>query len=213
MKGRAEHNVILRAAAAALAVLAFTACGDSGDTAPESFTIISDGTSMVTEITTTEQTTEADKYAGVSETQLYVPQHMVTKYASLDYDERMQDVYNEVVDTMVSFKEKSFIPLTISVEDYVRVLETVRCEQLMLFFLQNRSAGDFNNAAKTYEMNFSYKYSIKDVNIMLMKTEEAAAEIMQLVSKNMIDYEKVKVFHDYLVLNVESSTDNEFTDS
>ena len=213
MKGRAEHNVILRAAAAALAVLAFTACGDSGDTAPESFTIISDGTSMVTEITTTEQTTEADKYAGVSETQLYVPQHMVTKYASLDYDERMQDVYNEVVDTMVSFKEKSFIPLTISVEDYVRVLETVRCEQLMLFFLQNRSAGDFNNAAKTYEMNFSYKYSIKDVNIMLMKTEEAAAEIMQLVSKNMSDYEKVKVFHDYLVLNVESSTDNEFADS
>ncbi|MBQ7782896.1 MAG: hypothetical protein IJ368_02910 [Oscillospiraceae bacterium] len=213
MKNRAEHNLILRAAAAAVSALFLTACGNSGDTAPESFTIISDGTSMVTEVTTTEQTTEPDKYAGVSETQLYVPQHMVTKYASLDYDERMQDVYNEVVDTMVSFKEKSFIPLTISVEDYVRVLETVRCEQLMLFYLQNRSAGDFNNAAKTYEMNFSYKYSIKDVNIMLMKTEEAAAEIMQLVSRNMSDYEKVKIFHDYLVLNVESSTDNEFADS
>lgn len=62
-------------------------------------------------------------------------------------------------------------------------------------------------------MNFSYKYSIKEVNIMLMETEKAAKEIMTLTDPSMSDYEKLKIFHDYLVLNVESSTDDPTADS
>ncbi len=210
MQSSGIYNRIKLILAAGIAIV-LSACSREGvpDTGDVSYTIISGGTAVTTEAPTETE----DIYADVSDTKLYIPEHMVTKYASLDYDKRMQDVYDDVVDTMQNFRTKSYVPLTISTEDYVKVLETVRCEQLMLFYLQNRYAGDFDSTVQTYEMNFSYKYSIKEVNIMLMETEKAAKEIMTLTDPSMSDYEKLKIFHDYLVLNVESSTDDPTADS
>ncbi|MEE0275981.1 MAG: transglutaminase domain-containing protein [Oscillospiraceae bacterium] len=210
MQSSGIYNRIKLILATGIAIV-LSACSREGvpDTGDVSYTIISGGTAVTTEAPTETE----DIYADVSDTKLYIPEHMVTKYASLDYDKRMQDVYDDVVDTMQNFRTKSYVPLTISTEDYVKVLETVRCEQLMLFYLQNRYAGDFDSTVQTYEMNFSYKYSIKEVNIMLMETEKAAKEIMTLTDPSMSDYEKLKIFHDYLVLNVESSTDDPTADS
>ena len=210
MQSSGIYNRIKLILAAGIAIV-LSACSREGvpDTGDVSYTIISGGTAVTTEAPIETE----DIYADVSDTKLYIPEHMVTKYASLDYDKRMQDVYDDVVDTMQNFRTKSYVPLTISTEDYVKVLETVRCEQLMLFYLQNRYAGDFDSTVQTYEMNFSYKYSIKEVNIMLMETEKAAKEIMTLTDPSMSDYEKLKIFHDYLVLNVESSTDDPTADS
>lgn len=202
-----------RTAVLAAAVFAASAlCGcerDNGEN-ETGYTVISGGTVSVYETTASE--TE-DIYAGVSETELYIPDHMVTKYASLGYGSRMQSAYDDVVDTMLNFRTKSHIPLTISTEDYQKVLETVRCEQLMIMYLENRYSGDFDPITQSYEMNFVYKYSIKQTNIMLMETEAAAKEIMEQISPSMSDYEKLKIFHDYLVLNVESSADSPEGDS
>lgn len=202
---------IFSAFLACAACAALSSCGSTDEGVIE-YTVISDGTESVTEITEETSVSETDIYADVSDTELYIPEHMVTKYSSLSFDSRMQEAYDDVVDTMVNFRAKSFVPLTISTPDYVRVLETVRCEQLMLFYLQSRSSGDFNTAAQTFEMNFTYKYPIKEVNIMLMKTEAAAMKIAA-GAEGMSDYEKLKYFHDYLVLNVESSTDDPYADS
>lgn len=196
---------------AAFAALTMSGCdGSVSEEEQVSYTVISEGTAAPTESTASE--TE-DIYADVSETELYIPEHMETKYASLGYDDRMTAAYDDVVDTMLNFRTKSHMPLTISTEDYQRVLETVRCEQLMIFYLENRYSGDFDPIAQSYEMNFVYKYSIRQTNIMLMETEAAAKEIMELVSSSMSDYEKLKIFHDYLVINVESSTDSPEADS
>ncbi len=197
---------IIFSAAAVFALTAFSACGSEGDTVE--YTVISDGTEKVI----TETVTEADIYADVSDKELYIPEHMVTKYASLEYDNRMKPIYDDVVDTLTNFDSKSYLPLTISIDDYARVLETVRCEQLMFFYLESRAVGNFNSSINTFEMLFKYKYSIREVNIMLMQTEAAAKEIVAQTD-GMSDYEKLKFFHDYLVLNVESSTEDEFADS
>ena len=194
----------------AFAALALSGCAGNGTEEQVSYTVISEGTTAPTESTASE--TE-DIYADVSETELYIPEHMVTKYSSLGYNDRMTAAYDDVVDTMLNFRTKSHMPLTISTEDYQRVLESVRCEQLMIFYLENRYSGDFDPIAQSYEMNFVYKYSIKQTNIMLMEAEAAAEEIMELVSPSMSDYEKLKIFHDYLAVNVESSTDSPEADS
>ena len=195
----------------AFAALALSSCAGNGTEEEQvSYTVISEGTTAPTESTASE--TE-DIYADVSETELYIPEHMVTKYSSLGYNDRMTAAYDDVVDTMLNFRTKSHMPLTISTEDYQRVLESVRCEQLMIFYLENRYSGDFDPIAQSYEMNFVYKYSIKQTNIMLMEAEAAAEEIMELVSPSMSDYEKLKIFHDYLAVNVESSTDSPEADS
>ncbi|MDE6591688.1 MAG: hypothetical protein K2K57_01310 [Oscillospiraceae bacterium] len=154
-----------------------------------------------------------DPHSEVSSEKLTIPDHMETRYISLSFDERMRGAYNEVVSTMTNFREKSFIPLTISTSDYAKVLETVRCEQLGFFFLENRTQGAFDSSAHTFEMNFTYKYSVRETNAMLRQTEREAMKIIAMTDEGMSDYEKLKIFHDYLVLNVESSTDDPYADS
>lgn len=195
-------QIISLAAAAVICVCPLSGCmtGSPGD----GYSVISDGTAA-------ELPTEAAP--AQEEETLYIPENMVTKYASLSYSDRMQKAYDSVVSTMVNFETKSHIPITISDADYANVLETVRCEQLMLFYLENRTPGDFDIAANAYEMSFTYKFSVSEVNEMLRETEEAAKKIIALTDDSMSDYEKLKVFHDYLVLNVESSVDDAYVDS
>ncbi|MGN0643025.1 MAG: transglutaminase domain-containing protein [Huintestinicola sp.] len=207
---RTKTFCILSAVTASL----LTGCLKSDEPLSEpDYTVISDG-KIITEAASEEETEAKDKYADVSSTELYVPQNMITKYASLDYDPRHTDVYNDVVETMAGFETSMLMPLTISVDDYVNILETVRCEQLMLFYVGSRNVGDFNISAQTFEMNFEYKYSVKETNIMLMETEDAAKAIFdEYIYEGMSDYEKLKAFHDYLVLNCESSTEDPYSDS
>lgn len=199
------HSTVVSIFAVIMAMM-LGGCTERTEADEVEYTVISDGT-------TASETVNEAIYADVSDKELYIPKYMVTKYASLDYDFRMQDAYDDVVDTIRNFRDKTYIPLTISTEDYIKVLETVRCEQLMLFYVEDRHSGDFNSAAQTYEMNFYYGYDIKEVNQMLMDAEQAAKEILLLIDPEMSDYEKVKVFHDYLVLNVESTTETENGDN
>lgn len=212
----ASRKLIALGMAAVLCGL--SACGDA-DPGDMQFTVISDGTVSAETAGSSESVTENKYYSSqsredgeISAEKLIIPPHMETRYVSLSFDERMQGAYSEVVSTMTGFKAHSYIPLTISTADYARVLETVRCEQLAFFFLEDRTQGDFSPSAHTFEMNFTYKYSIHDTNIMLRETEQEALKIIAQTD-GMSDYEKLKFFHDYLVLNVESSTDDPFADS
>ena len=199
--GRKKRICFIAAAAIMLTAL-FSGCKHE-----QGMTVISDGTTM--EITETTPA-ETENY---SEAGLYIPDNMVTKYASLGYDDRMRDAYDSVVETISNFKDSSHMPLTISESDYVRVLETVRCEQLMLFYLSNRTLGEFDNFTHSYTVDFSYKVSVDEANEMLRQTEQAGLEIISQLDENMSDYEKLKYFHDYLVLNVTSSVSGDYVDS
>lgn len=206
---------------AAVMLCPLTSCS-STDPGELQFTVISDGTvapQTEAEGSSSEAVTEKKYYSSetgkeseISSEKLVIPPHMETRYASLSFDERMQGAYNEVVSTMTEFREHSYIPLTISTSDYAKVLETVRCEQLAFFFLEDRTQGEFSSSAHTFEMNFTYKYSVHETNIMLRETEQEAMKIIA-GTEGLSDYEKLKYFHDYLVLNVESSTDDPYADS
>lgn len=198
---------ILTIAAVCLTVM-LSGCRHESEDKPPEYTVISDGTEATT---TTESTTE-DIYRNVSSHKLYIPENMETRYASLSYDGNMQQVYDDIVEVMLKLKEKTTIHVEMPIEKFQNVLEAVRCEQLMLFYLQSRE-GDYNYSAQTVDMTFSYKYSIKEINIMLMETEAAAEEIIALTDDSMSDYEKLKIFHDYLALNVESDTEDSQADS
>ena len=200
--GRGKNRLFCAAAAFCFLVTALSGCEHENQ-----ITVISDGTTV--EITESD-ISETERY---TESGLYIPENMVTKYASLDYDARMQDAYDSVVSTIMNFEPSAHMPLTISETDYVKVLETVRCEQLMLFYLKDRTLGDFDNFTHSYTIDFTYKFTVDEVNDMLKETELAAQDIISQLDDNMSDYEKLKFLHDYLVLNVESSVDGEYVDS
>ncbi len=153
-----------------------------------------------------------EKYADVPGDRLCIPEHMSAEYASLSFNKRMSDAYYNTLSALLSFKDSVPMPLTISNVEYWNVLETMRCEQFMLFFVDSRSL-EQNPVTGMLEMTFTYKYSVKETNIMLMETENAAKKIVDMTDENMSDYEKLKFFHDYLVLNTESDDDNPYADS
>ncbi|MDD6992214.1 MAG: transglutaminase domain-containing protein [Oscillospiraceae bacterium] len=199
---RGKNRIFCAAAALCFLLSSLAGCGHE-----DGITVISDGTTVeITESVSEDNGQFADSG-------LYIPQHMVTKYASLDYDARMQDAYDSVVNTIMNFETSAHMPLTISETDYVKVLETVRCEQLMLFYLADRTLGDFDSFTHSYTIDFSYKFSVDEVNDMLRETEQAAMDIISQLDEDMSDYEKLKFFHDYLVLNVESAVEGEYVDS
>lgn len=144
---------------------------------------------------------------------LEIPEGMVTKYFSLGFDSRMQDVYDDVVDTIGGFEKESLIPLTIPTKDYYKVLNIVRCEQLAFFYLESRTVGEYNTSSQSFEMDFKYKYSVSEANAMLREVEAEGKKILALTDDSMSDYDKLKIFHDYLVHNVKSSVDDENADS
>ncbi|MBQ7990049.1 MAG: hypothetical protein IJ251_03235 [Oscillospiraceae bacterium] len=148
----------------------------------------------------------------VGDSELRMPEGMVTKYFSLGFDKRMQDAYDGVTDTVSHMEKTSVIPLTVSTEDYYKVLNIVRCEQLGFFFLEDRTIGEYNTSAQSFEMDFTYRYSMTEVNAMLSRVEEEGKKILELTDASMTDYDKLKIFHDYLVRNVESG-DDENSDS
>ncbi len=197
-------NRIFGAAGAVLILISgcavFTGCTKSSG-----ITVISNGTTV--------EVTENTDNGSIAESGLYIPPNMVTRYASLNYDSRMKDAYNSVVDTITNFRSSAQMPLTISEADYVKVLEAVRCEQLMLFYLSDRTLGDFDTFTHSYTINFTYKYDVEEASEMLRETEAAANEIISQLDDNMSDYEKLKYIHDYLVLNVESAVEGDYVDS
>lgn len=198
--GRVKNRIFGAVGAMLLCLGLFSGCTKSSG-----ITVISNGTTV--------EVTENTENGSVAESGLYIPANMVTRYASLNYDSRMRDAYNSVVDTITNFRTSAQMPLTISEADYVKVLEAVRCEQLMLFYLSDRTLGDFDTFTHSYTINFSYKYSPEEASEMLRATEAAAKEIISQLDDNMSDYEKLKFIHDYLVLNVESAVEGDYVDS
>ncbi len=189
----------------ALTMLLASACTAIDDEPP--YTVISKGTTVPVPSASSSPSDDAP------EEKLIIPDNMETRYFSLSYNVRMQNVYDSVVDTITSFSDNALLPLTISRQSYTQVLETVHCEQLAFFFLDTRTLGEFNSAAQTFEINFRYKYSVEEVNRMLAETEQKALEITEQTRDFVSDYDKAKYFHDYLVTHVESAEDYELADS
>lgn len=201
--GKVKNRIF--GAAGAMLILISGCAVFTGCTKNSGITVISNGTTV--------EVTENTDNGSIAESGLYIPPNMVTRYASLNYDSRMKDAYNSVVDTITNFRSSAQMPLTISEADYVKVLEAVRCEQLMLFYLSDRTLGDFDTFTHSYTINFTYKYDVEEASEMLRETEAAAKEIISQLDDNMSDYEKLKYIHDYLVLNVESAVEGDYVDS
>ncbi len=202
-------SAIMTLIVALITMSIFCGCSSNEEVEEEityTFTVISDGEIMA-------EIEEEEEEESILSSMLIIPDYMVTKYASLSYDSRHADVYDEIVEVMQSFGDFMYIPLTIGTTDYVQVLETVRCEQLWLFAIESRTVGDFSLEQQTFEMDFTYKYSIYETNLMLREIEAVGDEIFANIDDSMSDYEKLKYFHDWLVMNCESSTDAEYADT
>lgn len=134
----------------------------------------------------------------------YIPDGMVNDGVSrsvLNEDEL--ELYDEILSAIGSFKDK--IPLNDDASVYARVLELIRFEQLAYSQVARRYS-DINPETQLFEVIFEYSFDADELSRMNMASENAAKKIMDGITDDMDDYEKLKYFHDYLVLNCENST-------
>lgn len=190
-------------AVAAAAVL-FGGCVNEGN-ADESYRIFSDGTYI-------EIFEGHGAYSKKNDmTDFYIPEGMITDHFSKNIlNESERELYDQITADLGKLEER--LPLTANSDVYGKVLDLIRLEQLSYIQVSNRKL-EYNNDEQRFDVIFTYRLTADEISSMNMAAERAAKKIMENITPDMDDYEKLKYFHDYLILNCETSTTEEYADT
>ena len=177
-----------------------TGCSDE-QTDDEGYKIFSDGTYVL-------QEEEAVDDIGYDFADFYIPEGMVMDYFSNSFTAEEKALYNTIVGTLGSLKDR--MPLTTNAEIYEKILKTIRIENLAYPHV-TKYWTEYNN--NEFEVVVTYRMTADEISSMNMAAEKAAKEIIAQLTPDMDDYEKLKFFHDYLVLNCETDRNYSFADT
>ncbi len=200
------------AAAAVMLCLLASGCSENGETDRiAEYHVYSDGTML-----DPAEAAETEIYKN-DKADFYVPEGMETLYYSkYSLSEEELELYNETVEDLGRLKVT--VPLTVDSAVYSKILKIIRFEQLSFIQLargdvENNPLVEYNPVRQRFEVTFIYRFTADEISRMNAESEKAANEIMSMLTPDMDDYEKLKFFHDYLVLNCENSTEGEYVDT
>ncbi len=180
----------------------FSGCAETSDER-DGYNVYSGG-NLVSEEKLPDAESDGYEYAD-----FYIPEGMVTDYYSrYCLTDTEKEIYDEIRKVMGSHKDRT--PLTMDGKIYDKVLKVIRFENLG-FPHVSRWGTEYVNGE--FEVHFTYRMTADEISSMNMAAEEAAKSIIAQLSPDMDDYEKVKFFHDYLVLNCENDTKYPFADT
>lgn len=187
------------AAAAALCLL-LTGCSD--EQTDDEYKVFSNGTYVVEEEKNSENNSPQFDYAD-----FYVPEGMILNYYSSSFTEDEKELYDKTLKVLGTLEDKT--PLETDASVYEKILKTIRVENLAFPHVKKywtEYNGDF-------EVMFNYRMTADEISSMNMAAEKAAKNIIAQLSPDMDDYEKLKFFHDYLILNCETDKNYAFADT
>lgn len=145
------------------------------------------------------------------EAEFYVPEGMKTASASQTaLTDEESELYEKIVEDIGLLRERT--PLTVDSSVYQRVAELVRIEQLA-YTPMSKIGLEYNVDEQRFEVLFTYRFTADEVSRMNLASENEAKKIMEGVTPDMDDYEKLKYFHDYIILNCETDTDDPYADT
>lgn len=142
----------------------------------------------------------------------YIPDGMVTDYSSRNcLTDTEKELYDSILNVLGKLKPRDAIPPEGS-EVYGKILDLIRFEQLSFCHIAKGERNvEYVNGA--FNVLYEYRFDADEISRMNLASENAAKEIISQLTPDMDDYEKLKFFHDYLVLNCENSTDDEYADT
>lgn len=192
------------AAALTLCVSAAGCTADSGAEEAE-YNVYSEGKILDSGVVVPEDS--AGKKSGA----FYIPEGMETDYyRTYALSESEREIYDEAVESLGNME--TVVPLPIDSSVYQKILDIIRLEQLSFSHVSGRKS-EYNPQKQEFEVYFTYSLTADEISSMNMAAEKAAKEIVGQLTPDMDDYEKLKFFHDYLVLNCENSTDDAYADT
>lgn len=201
---RGIGKLICMAAALALCVSA-TGCMRGNGTEEAEYNVYSGGKILDSGIVVPEDS--AGKKGGA----FYIPEGMeIDYYRTYALSESEREIYDEAVECLG--KMETVVPLPTDSSVYQKILDIIRLEQLSFSHVSGRK-NEYNPQNQEFEVSFTYRLNADEISSMNMAAEKAAKEIVGQLTPDMDDYEKLKFFHDYLVLNCENSTEDEYADT
>lgn len=180
--------------------LLVTGCSDEHP--DDGYKVFSNGTYVVEEEKTSENNSPQFDYAD-----FYIPEGMMLNYYSSSFTEDEKELYDNILKVLGKLEDKT--PLEMNASVYEKILKAIRVENLAFPHVKKywtEYNGDF-------EVMFNYRMTADEISSMNMAAEKAAKNIIAQLSPDMDDYEKLKFFHDYLVLNCENDKDYAFADT
>jgi hypothetical protein len=136
----------------------------------------------------------------------YIPAEMVTRYGYEQLSREDKKVYDSARTDIGSYNETVLYDPGMDGARYSKIIDLLRIEELTYTHLLSRQAGEFIASEAKYEIKFTYDLSPEEMTERNVQSEQAAREILSNMPDGLSDYEKVKYFHDYLILNVDKNT-------
>lgn len=198
------HRAVGRIIAAISAAALMTMSGCRTNEPDVDIHVYSNGTSAIADA-------GEQVYATSNNAEFYVPEGMVTDYySSTSLNETEKEVYDNVLNDLGNLKDS--VPLTVDSNILKKALDIIRMEQLAYFHLSDRYI-DPNEITQGFDIVYKYRFTADEISSMNIASERAAREIMEQITPDMDDYDKLKFFHDYLVLNCENDTESPCRDT
>lgn len=202
MKSR-RFALLKRASAAVLAAVLLTCAGGCRRDGSDGIHVYSNGTSAVLG--------EQEVYSTAGNAEFYVPEGMTTDYYKTSVLTDMErEVYDSVLKDLGNMKER--VPLEVDSSVLQKVLAIIRFEQLAYFHIRDRQV-KVNEMTQGFDIVYDYRFTADEISSMNIASERAARAIMEQITPDMDDYDKLKFFHDYLVLNCENDTESPYSNT
>lgn len=204
MSGTLYHSAVKRVLAlvSAAALLIMSGCRSNTS---DGIHVYSNGTSAVMAVG------EQGVHTMSGNAEFYIPEGMTTNYySSTALNETELEIYDNVLNDLGNLK--TVVPLEVDSTVLQKVLNIIRFEQLAYFHVSDRDI-KINEETQQFEIRYEYRFTADEISSMNIASERAAREIMENITSDMDDYDKLKYFHDYLVLNCENDTESPYSNT
>lgn len=133
-----------------------------------------------------------------------------SRYIYSRLSDKEKEYYNIIRDAAMNFEDKAVFPEALDPELLRKLYISVYYQEEELFWL---SSMFYRPASESDSLMLSYRFTKEESAELQAQIEAKAAEIFSSFDENTSDYEKLKRFHDQLVLNCTFSMDTDYVNT
>lgn len=147
-----------------------------------------------------------DKTVELKDSLIYFPEDMETIFGREYLSSEEREIYDLLVQAIGN--EEESVPMLDDGAVYTKILNLIGVEQMGFSNVAERKVGQFDTESQHFPVEFTYRFTCEEMSNMNRAAEAAANEIIEVIDPAASVYEKLKYFHDYLVVNCESDSED-----
>ena len=133
-----------------------------------------------------------------------------SRYIYSQLSDKEKKYYDIIRDVALNFEDRAVFPEALDPELLRKLYISVYYQEEDIFWL---SSMFYRPAADSDSLMLTYRFDREECEPLINAVEEKTREILDSIDVNSSDYEKLKAFHDYLVLNCSFSKDTKYANT